>query len=188
MLLSVSLLLATSYYNHLPFLQSVLIPSPFFQFEILEILITSSLLNQKQSIRGILIQEFFKISNRNRRWLRFIAPQYEYIVFLMFQYFQRCLFFQNCRFLTSYYFIYSRAQSRNKTVETQVIHTPLSTTTPMSIPRSDNPGKNTARQWQYPNPRGVPDRGPLAGPTEGDLPMGLPVGPPEEFQYLKMVH
>ena len=51
--------------NHMPFLQSVtwkiLIPSPFFQFEILEILITSSLLNQNQSIRGIIIQEFFKI-------------------------------------------------------------------------------------------------------------------------------
>ena len=170
MLLSVSLLLATSCNNHfavftIRYVKIEELPSPFFQLEILEILTTISFNSYKQPI----------ISNVG-----------DEILFIYF--FSKYSFFQNCRVLTSYYFIYSRAQSRNKTVETPVIHTPLSTTTPMSIPRSDNPGKNTARQWQYPNPRGVPDRGPLVGPMEGDLPMGLPVGPPEEFQYHKMVH
>ena len=90
----------------------------------------------------------------------------------------------NC-FPTNLIFLIFRVQSQNKIVETQVIHTPLSTTMPMSIPHLDNPGKNMVKQLQYPNrPGGIPVE--LRGDLAGLLLVHKEL--PEVFQSPKMVH
>ena len=88
-------------------------------------------------------------------------------------------------FPTHFNFFIFRVQSQSKIVETQVIHTPLSTTMPMSIPHLDNPGKNMVKQLLYPNrPVGIPVvlREDLAGLLLVHKEL------PEVFQSPKMVH